>query len=184
MKKHTILAASVLFVTFCYCYVGPAAGKERKSDVDSILSSFPGYHLLTLKERDSDTRAFILQHFPKANPSVVHADFDGDGHLDYALLVRNEKSQVTKLVVLSCAEDSHCRSVYELDVSAYSDLVYLRPAAMGSVVSQTEAVDPTNHSSPVRLKSTGIQVTYFEKGKLVLYWSRKLKKIKEIQTED
>jgi hypothetical protein len=39
-----------------------------------------------LKELDSDARAFFLQHFPKASPSVVHADFDGDGQLDYALL--------------------------------------------------------------------------------------------------
>jgi len=172
-----ILSAAV----FC-CFLA-SSGEERKSDIDSILSGFPGYHLLTLKERDADTRAFILQHFPKANPSVVRADFDGDGHLDYALLLRNEKSQSTKLVVLLCSEDLHCRNVYESDVSAYSDSVYLRPVTRGSRVSQTEAVD-TNHTAPVNLKSSGIQVTYFEKGKVVLYWNKKLKKIEEVQTAD
>jgi hypothetical protein len=139
---------------------------------------------LTLNERDSGTRAFISQHFPKLNPSVVHADFDGDGNLDYALLVKNEKLQVTKLVVLLCSEDGHCRTVYKLDVTSSSDLVYLQPAAIGSVASQTDAIDSTDHSSPVRLKSTGIQVTYFEQAKVVLYWNRKLKKIKEVQTAD
>ena len=89
MKKHTILAASILFSIVFYCCIGFSAGEERKSDVDSILSSFPGYHLLTLKECDSDARAFFTQHFPKANPSVVRADFDGDGHLDYALLLKS-----------------------------------------------------------------------------------------------
>jgi hypothetical protein len=180
------VSASVLVTVFAalFCCLGVVVGGERKSDFDSILSGFPGYHLLTLKERDSDTRAFILQHSPKANPSVVHADFDGDGHLDYALLLRNDKSPATKLVVLLCSEDGHCRSVYELDVTGYSDSVYLRPVARGTGVSQTEAIDTTNHSSPAKLKASGVQVTYFEQGKVVLYWNIKLKKIEEVQTAD
>jgi hypothetical protein len=183
MKQAFASTLVVVIAALFFCLRAPA-GEEQKSDVDSILSSFPGYHLLPLNERDSGTRAFFSQHFPKSNPSVVQADFDGDGHLDYALLVRSENSKTTKFVVLLCSEDGQCRKVYELDVSAYSDLVYLRPAAIGSGVSQTEAVDSTNQSSPVKLKSTGIQVSYFEKGKIVLYCNRKLKKIKEVQTED
>ena len=183
MRNHTILAASILFAAL-FCCVGATAGEERKSDLDSILTGFPGYHLLTLKERDSDTKAFFVQHFPKANPSVVHADFDGDGHLDYALLLRSDKSPATKLVVLLCSEDVHCRSVYESDVTGSSDAVYLRPVARGTEVSQTEAIDTTNNSLPVKLKTSGIEVTYFEKAKVVLYWNRKLKKIEEVQTSD
>jgi len=183
MKIHTILVASVLSAAL-FCCVGTSAGEDRKRDVDSILSGFPGYHLLTLKERDPDTRAFIVQHFPKANPSVVHADFDGDGHLDYALLLRNDKSPTTKLVVFLCSEGGHCRSVYELDVTGYSESVYLQLVARGTRVSQTDAIDTTNHSSPAKLKASGIQVTYFEQGKVVLYWNRKLKKIEEVQTSD
>jgi len=181
-KTRLSRSVLVILLAFPFCCV-LISGEDRKNNVDKILSSFPGYHLLTLKERDSDTRAFILHHFPKANASVVHADFDGDGHLDYALLLRNDKSQATKLVVLLCSEDEHCRSVYESDVSAYSDSVYLRVVTKGSRLSQTEAVD-TNHTTPVNLKSSGIQVTYFEKGKVVLYWNKKLKKIEEVQTED
>src|SRR6266852_689292 len=183
MKKHTMLLASVLFSTLFYCCIALSAGEEQKSDVDRILNGFPGYHLLTLQERDSDARAFFTRHFPKANPSVVHADFDGDGHLDYALLLRNDKSQATKLVVRLCSEDGHCRNVYELDVSAYSGSVYLRPVTRGSRVSQTEAID-TNHGAPVILKFSGIRVTYFGKGEVVLYWNKKLKKIEGVQTED
>ena len=137
-----------------------------------------------MSELDTGTRAYFSQHFPKSNPSVVQADFDGDGHLDYALLVRNVKSKTTKLIVLLCSEDGQCRKVYELDVSMYSDLVYLRLVAIGSVVSQTDAIDSTDHLTPVRLKASGIQVSYFEKGKVVLYWNRKLKKIKEVDTQD
>ncbi len=167
---------------FCCALVSGAV--DVKNDIDTVLSSFPGYHLLTLEERDSDARAFIVKHFPKASASVVHADFDGDGHLDYALLLKNDKSQATKLFVLLCSEEVRCRTVYQLDVTAYSGSAYLRPVAMGSVVSQTEALDSPNPSALAKLQSTGIQITYFGKGAVVLYWNKKLRKIAEIQTED
>lgn len=100
------------------------------------------------------------------------------------MLVKNDKSGATKLVVLLCVSEAQCRSVYELDVTGYSDVVYLRSVAAGSRVSETEAADTANHSSAVKLKTTGIQVTYFEKGRVVLYWNKKLKKIEGVQTED
>jgi hypothetical protein len=164
------------------CFAAISTGQQQKSSIDNIVSSFLDYHLLTLKELDSDAKEFFLKHFPKASPSVVHADFDGDGHLDYALLLRNDKSQVTKLVVLLCSEDGHCRNVYELDVSAYSGAAYLRPVSRGSRISQTESIDAD--SGPVNLKFSGIRVTYFGKGEVVLYWNKKLKKIDAITTED
>ena len=172
----------VILIAVLFCCVLISSGEERKNNIDKIVSSFPGYHLLTLKERDSDARAFFLQHFPKASPSVVHADFDGDGHLDYALLLRNDKSQVTKLVILLCPEDGHCRNVYELDVSAYYGSAYLRAVARRSRISQTESID--TDTAPVNLKFSGIRVTYFGKGEVVLYWNKKHNKIEEVQTED
>lgn len=159
-----------------------SGGQEQKSGVESVLNRFPGYHLLTLEERDPDARAFIQKHFPKANTSLVHADFDGDGQLDYALLLRSDKSEAAKLVVLLCSEDTHCRNVFELDISGYSGSAYLQRVAKSSRVSQTKSID--TKTAPVNLEFNGIRVTYFGKGEVVLYWDKKLKKIEEVQTED
>jgi len=75
MKKHTMLNVSVLatlLASLLSC-VGIATEEQQKSTIPgSVLANFPGYHLLTLKERDSDTGAFLAGHFPKSNPSVVH----------------------------------------------------------------------------------------------------------------
>lgn len=78
--------------------------------------------------------------------------------------------------------DGQCRSVYDLDETTYASVAYLRPVSTGSKVSQTEAV-PGN-TPPVKLRSTGIQVNYFEKGKVVLHWNAKRQKIEEVQTGD
>jgi hypothetical protein len=168
-------------IALVWCGVPSASGGQSGS-LDSILKLFPGYHLLNLQERDPDLKAFLVQHFPKSDPSVVRADFNGDGNPDYALLLKDEKSGATKLVVLLCSADGQCKNVYELDETAYASSVYLRPLSTGSKVSQTEAV--TGNTPPVKLHSTGIQVTYFEKGKVVLHWNRKLQKIEEVQTGD
>ena len=155
-----------------------------KNDLDIIMSRCPGYHVLTLQERDSDARTFILTHFPKHNPSVVHADFDGDGHLDYAILLKDKKSGTTKLVILLCSGDTQCKSVHEVDITSSSGGVYIRPVPIGSRVSQTDAIDTKDYPSPVRLSSTGVEVTYFGQAKVVYYWNRKHKKMETIQTED
>jgi hypothetical protein len=177
-------SALVAVVAALICSVVTSAQEKPKSGIDSILSNFPGYHLLSLQERDSDAKAFILRHFPKDNPSVVHADFDGDEHMDYALFLRNNKSGATRLVVLLCPGNGQCKSVYNLDLTTYAGSAYIRPVPVGSQVSQTEAIDTPDHTSPAKLKCTGIRVTYFGKGEIVLYWNRKLKKIEEVQTED
>lgn len=161
--------------------MSPCAGGPR-SDIDKVLANLPGYHLMRLTELDADARAFFLRQFPKATPSVVHADLDGDGHLDYALVLRNDKSQETKLVVLLCPEEGHCRNVSETDVSAYSGSVYVRPVARGARISQTKSAD--TETAPVKLKFSGIRVTYFGKGEVVLYWNEKLSKLDAITTED
>jgi hypothetical protein len=159
-----------------------SASNGQAGDIHTILKQFPGYHVLTLQERDSDLKAFLAQHFPKSNPSVVRADFNGDGNPDYALLLKNDKTGATKLVVLLCSADSQCKSAYEVEETTYASVVYLRSVNTGSKVSQTEAI-PGN-TPPVELRSRGIQVNYFEKGKVVLHWNPKRQKIEEVQTSD
>ncbi len=160
------------------------SGLEEPTESNSILRRFPGYHVLTLRELDSETRAFFVKQFPRNSPSAVHADFDGDGYLDYAVLVRNNKSGTTKLVILLCSGNGPCKTVYELDVSTHSGSVYIRPVPVGSRVFQTDAISTSDHTSPGRVHSTRIGLTYFEQAEAVLYWNPKLQRIEEVQTGD
>lgn len=172
----------IMLVSFSGCIAMSQVGKN--SDLDGILGRFPGYHLLTLQELDSAARDFFLRHFPRQNPSVVRGDFDGDGNPDYALLLKSNKSPAAKLVVLFCSGPAQCKSVYDLDLTAYSESVYLRLVKVGSRVSQTYAIPTNDRALSKNLTSLGIEVTYFEKAKVVLSWDPKRKKMDEIQTED
>ena len=179
------LCGCILLLLMTLVRSAATSGADGQGEIDRILNRFPGYHILKLQERDSETRAFVLRHFPKDNPSLVHADFDGDGHMDYAILLKDNKSGAIRLAVFLCSGDAECKTVFDEEVSTTnSSGIYIRPMQVGSHVSQTDAIDTKAHSSPARLSSAGIEVTYFGQAKVVYYWSKKHKKLESIQTGD
>jgi hypothetical protein len=176
---------SSLFVAALVCSVAVSGTERQGRRIDKIIiDDFPGFHLLTIQERDSDARTFILAHFPKRNPSVVNADFDGDGRLDYAVLLKDKKSGISRFVILLCRENAHCKKACDEDITSSAGAVFIRPVPIGRRVSQTDAIDTKDYPSPVKLSSTGIEVTYFGQAKVIYYWNAKHKKIETVQTED
>jgi hypothetical protein len=160
----------------CCCLVLPL-------HLNEVLSLFRGFHVLKVEERDPDTRAFLVAHFAKSNPSIIHADFDGDGLSDYAVLLKKDKGTSARFVAVLCPVSGALKTVYDLDLTGSTGDVYLKRIPPGVRVSQTEAIEPET-IAPVRLRSAGIQLVYFEKAAVVVFWNPKLHKMQEIQTGD
>lgn len=179
MRTHSKHLVRLALIAFFACL---GAVRAQKSTTETHLPDYPGYHLLKLGERDADTRAFLAEHFKSSDASVVHADFDGDGYPDYALLLKSDTSAAAKLVVFLCDAQSKCRSVFEQDITGYSEGAYLSRLPTGSRVAEAGSAEGEKESHPVTLTSTGIRVTYFEKGAVALYWEKKLKKIVAVGT--
>jgi len=176
---------STLFFAALVCSITVSQSQGQSDQIDKIVrDNFAGFHVLSVPERDSDAKAFIVAHFGKRNPSVVHADFDGDGQLDYALLLKANESRTARFVILLCADDEHCKKASDEDISSYAGAVLIKTVPIGRYVSQSDAVE-TKYSPPARkLTSTGVEVTYFGQAKVVYYWNTKHKKIETIQTGD
>jgi hypothetical protein len=177
--KDLFRLALLLVVFSC-----PSAVRGQKSSTGTRPPDYPGYHLLRLAERDADTRAFLAQHFKGSDASIVRADFDGDGHPDYAMLLKSDTSAAAKLVVLLCDAQSKCRAVLEDDITGYSEEAYLFPLPVGSRVAEAGSTEGENQSHPARFTNTGIQVDYFEKGTVAYYWDKKLKQIVAVGTAE
>jgi hypothetical protein len=170
---------------FFAAFIAVLATEGQSKGIDKmILSDFPGFHVLAVHERDADAKEFILSHFPKRNPSIVRGDFDGDGNSDLAVLLKADNSGAARFVILLCSKDAHCKTTHEEDMTPYAGEVYIRPVPIGRRVSQTDAIDTKDYPSPIRLRSTAVEVSYFGKAKVVYYWNAKHKKIETIQTED
>ena len=181
--RRRISCTLLLFVTVIGCALGRVEHGPA-TDVPEMLKQFPGYHVVTRAERSADASAYLLRHYSRTNPSVVRADFDGDGHPDYALLLKHDGSPNAKFVVLLCSDAAQCRTVYELDVTASIAEMYLTPVPQESRVSPTGAIDRSDDSAGVKLQGVGIQLNYFEKAAVVYYWSKRTKRIEAIETED
>ena len=176
-SKDLVRLALLMAIFACPSGVG-----AQKTAIETRPPDYPGYHLLKLGERNADTRAFLVEHFKGSDASVIHSDFDGDGHLDYAMLLKSDTSAAAKLVVLLCDAPGRCRRVYEVDITGYSNEAYLSRLPIGSRVAVAGSVEGEKEPPPVKLATVGIQVTYFEKGQGALYWDKKLKKIVEVGT--
>jgi len=181
MKRGCLFS---LFLALIFSVAVPHGNGQSDGIDKMILDDFPGFHVLTTGERDSNTRAFVLAHFGEHDPSVVRADFDGDGRLDYAVLLRNKKSGIAKFVMLLCPENEHCKKARDEDLTSYAGEVFIKTVPIGRRVSQTEAIDTKDQPRPITLSSTGIELTVFERAAVVYYWNTKHKKIETIQTGD
>ena len=176
-SKDLVRLTLVLAVFFC-----PTATRGQTSAAVALPRDYHGYHVLKLGERDADTKAFLVEHFKGSDASVIHADFDGDGHPDYAVLLKSDTSAAAKLVVLLCGAQSKCRGVYEEDITGYFEGAYLSRLPVGSRVAEAGSAEGENDSRPVKLTNTGFQLNYFEKGAVAHYWDKKSKKMVAVGT--
>ena len=67
MKRRYAWIMSSVVILLCGVFASATDGQA--GDIDTVLKKFPGYHVLTLQERNSDLKTFFAQHFPKSNPS-------------------------------------------------------------------------------------------------------------------
>jgi hypothetical protein len=160
------------------------AAQVRDDASDTFVhKNYPGFHLLRMSERDADTRTFLTKNFKDANPSLLHADFDGDGHPDYAMLLKSDHSTAAQLAILLCENQEQCHPVYKLDITGASEISYLSRIPVGSKIAETDSAED-NDSHAVKLITVGVRLSYFEKAEVALYWNKQLKKIVEVATGD
>lgn len=136
-----------------FCCLKTSA-KEADIDIVRVLLQFPGFRLVTLQERDPDTRASIAKHFPKNDASVGLVDLDGDGQSDLALLFKDDKSAWSTLVIFLCPSPAECKPAYQLGLGSV-EFTYMTSVPVGSKATETEAEE--DGTAPVRLKFPGIR---------------------------
>jgi hypothetical protein len=185
MRKLCCIFIIVIAVAIACCSVAAAESKKAMNNEENkIISQFPGYHILSLKDLYPETRGYFSRDYPNEKPGIVKSDFNGDGYQDYAVLLKKNNAQKTKLVILFCSAVSPCNKIDEVDVGYSYAIVYLRLVKSGTVIEETDAADTENPSSPMRLKHAGVELTYSGQAKIVYYWNEKLKKIETMQTAD
>ena len=177
MKMFYLLPVTISLLLCC---------QERKPNSDLVLEKtlgqFPRYHLLSLSDLDSWAAQNFIEDFPKEKPGLVKGDFDGDGHTDYAILLRSNFATSTRLVVLRYSEAQNYTISYEIE-DVYT-MSYITVVKTGSCIEETDATDVVNPLSPMILKYPGIRLTHSGKSERVIFWDERTNKFEEIWTAD
>jgi hypothetical protein len=157
---------------------------SQNESTELIKKYFPDYVLMEIGELTPLARKYFKRHYPNLTPSFVRADFDGDGFLDLALLLRKArgKDRKTILTIFLHSNRNRFELAYYLSFGVYGGDVYIIPVESGKVVSQTESIDVPREK--VELRNTAIELVYFEKSSVVYYWDDRMKKFESIWTSD
>lgn len=153
-----------------------AAGDEStEPPLEEILARFfPGYVLVSMDDLDPAVGLLAAEDpayaDPGRSPSMIRADFNGDGIADYALLVREESAaEPDEIFAVLMGEG---RGRYQRAVQAFFgavlDGVYLGYAPAGAVLSP--APGSTIVREPVTLAHPAVKLIYLNSASNAFYW--------------
>jgi hypothetical protein len=169
--------------------VSPALAGEAPTQIDATLQRAiqacnPSAEVLRLGDMDEASCTLSA----KDTPGLVRADLDGNGHADYATLLRTPKGAGDRnprisLVVFMADAGGRLTPVV---LDAYD---YAQPSIEGlarqepGLVRATEAFDAPGPDQVV-LRRPGFARYYCEKSEAVYYWDERGKRFGEIWTAD
>jgi hypothetical protein len=177
-NNRMVFSLAVVFFLFFVVVMsnaGIAEPKKAKSNQEAelfppknimsiIKKIYPTCNIVTLSDLADEAKSEFLGMYPHGNPGWVKGDFNGDGFVDYALLLSNKEKDTTylRLVVLLSSGNKftvkNLVSKFEGDSFWY---ISLMPA--GTVVKHTEAFAPINNE-PNEIKLKYPAVEYFKAG--------------------
>jgi hypothetical protein len=162
MKMKILLIFLLCFLLLPIKVASRVESEQLPEAIKSILNRrFPGWRF---SEVSSDVQQFFRERFPDARPNLIKGDFDGNGQMDYAMLIEHSNFDrsgaafshvVEKLAFLKRGARY---KLYFLDDYAPSNLeLYLNLAKKGEVGRDFKT------EKKFRYPNDSISVSYFEK---------------------
>jgi hypothetical protein len=177
----------------------PATGESGSIPLElanTIAQHFQGYRLITQSDLDGEMVKWVIEELHEIPSAWLQADFDGNGELDYAVMLRKvEEKKVIWLQVVLLKEKQKfvfielCKSEYECVEKCKSEhgevQLYYTLVPAGVKVEEFEGfVSDDNARRSALLTTPGIKVVYFERKSYIYFWDSKKKQFDCIQTED
>ena len=177
MRLAAITAlAGLLFVD------APATGQDdvadapREPPLDAIIAQFfPGYVPVTPGDLSADVRRATARDpaysDPARSPTVIYADFDGNGVRDYAVLVRelasNDPDEV--FAILMGQGGGRYRAAMKAFFGGLLGDVYLGYVPPGDVLTAGEGA--RQNVTAVRLERPAVRLVYHDRAVDAFYWN-------------
>lgn len=166
-----------------------AALAQELSAPEPMARHFPGLVLMEAADLNPSILAqFADRDARSSDPwalTWVQADFDGNGAVDHAALLRTPRGSGDPEVVfavLLAAANGEFEVVLEQRFGGLADYAVIGVIDAGKTVHRTEAIERT--TSEVRLRNPGLALTYVGKAEIVYFWDASQGYFDTIQTAD
>lgn len=145
-----------------------------------IQKYFSNYVLRNYDELSDYAKSYFRNRYSNLNPSLVCRDFDGNGFLDFALLLKSkgDRDGITVFVIFLQFDRNKFEKKYRLNIGIYQGDLFILPKETGELLENVE--EPRK----IKLKNAAVELVYFEKSSVAYYWSEKTKKFESIWTSD
>ena len=173
MKIHEInnvITCGVAVVAFAFftsvmSYAGSATPNESKSKQEAVLPPknvmgtikeiCSSCEIVTLNDLAAEVKSEFREMSPHGNPGWVKGDFNGDGFIDYALLLKNKEdgNNYLRLIALLSSGDKFIVKSLRNKYQGHS-FWYLGLMPSGTVVKHTAAFAPSGETPVEVLSST------------------------------
>lgn len=174
--------AAVTCLAALMTLAAPAIGQEspQKAPAEPPLAAilahfFPGYAPVTLGDLAEEVGALTVQDaaydHSDRSPTAIRADFDGNGHADYAVLIKKQTasgSDEVFAILMGYGEGRYAKTM-ESFFGRLSEDIYLGYVPAGTEIRLTVA-SPDVAPIPLRLKTAGVTLNVLNQASDVLYW--------------
>jgi hypothetical protein len=179
---RSLLFSCLIMLLFTQSNCNKIPADIRSSNASINLA--PDLHVIQIADLDSYTKTSFISNYSLVCPGIVTGDFDGNGLYDIGLLtINSDKTNNMTLVILLQNHQQHFTTAYTLQIDkAYYGNTFIIPCASGKTISQTKAIDSAINNTI--LKYDSIELMYFEKASIVLYWDENRGYFASIQPSD
>jgi len=170
-RTNSVLLMILISLAISGCLMSCATSK-------GIISTYYPHHtLVQLKDLNEDVQEYFSEKYPNSHPGCIKEDFDGDGVVDYALLLRtNIKGRIIERLVVLKGENG--KKFIPIDLDESDERIgdsFLRLIPAGRV-------EKCDRTETVTIDHPGFEIVLFEAASRVYFW--KEGKFNFIQTSD
>jgi hypothetical protein len=160
----------------------PAVAQEGPQEVPAepplaaiVAHFFPGYAPVTLGDLAAEIGALTVKDamydHSDRSPTAIRADFDGNGHADYAVLIKKQSASGSDEIfaVLLGHGQGRYATAMESFFGRLSEDIYLGYVPAGTRIRRTVAA-PVPEPDPIRLAAPAVTLNVRNEASDVLYW--------------
>lgn len=177
--------AGLLFLQVPATAQNTVTGESVEPPLDEIIARFfPGYVPVTPGDLSADVRAITARdpnyNHPDRSPTVIRADFDGNGFADYAVLVRELASNSPDEVfaILMGYGDGRYAAAMKAFFGALMGEVYL--AFVPPEQPLTTVTAAGGGAATMLLPMPSVRLTYYGRASDVFYWDGDLGRFESV----